>query len=348
MSSAIGGRRLLQLTGGLVLILLLGSATGFAIGRRWPLARLERLRNAVFGAPPTGWTEFARTDLPRYEVMHAVRGTSLYIFSGFYTEDPKVTARVEVLDLVTGAWVRKQDIPQPLTHTSPVIIRDTVWFVGGFEGDHPGPATTRVWRYDIASDSWSNGPPLPAPRGGGALVALGDTLHFFGGWLPDRNTDSPDHWTLVVGDSVWQPAAPLPTPRGHLSGAVLGGKIYALGGAIGHDPVPIDVAITHRLDLATGGWEAAPPLPFAVSHAEPSTSVYDGRILLVGGRGRSEGRGNLDDLLLFDAGLERWIHLGRTPKPILGGVTVTIGDTLFAGLGATDGTDPVHENGAID
>lgn len=335
-----GMRRFLLVVAGLGVVLLLGSAGGFAVGRRWPLARVERLRVKLFGAPIEGWSVAARTDLNRYEVMRVVHGSSLYLFSGFFTDDPKVTARVEVVDLLTGQWTRKRDIPQPLTHTVPALVRDTAWFVGGFEGDHPGPASARVWRYSLVDDSWSNGPPLPAPRGGGGLVAVGDTLHYFGGWLPDRNTDSPDHWTLVIGDSAWGAAAPFPLPRGHLAAAAIAGVVYGVGGALGHDPVPIDVADVHRLDPVTGIWSAAPSLPFAVSHAEPSTTLYDGRILMVGGRSREGGRDNLDDMLTFDPALDRWLHVGRTPKPVLGGISAVLGDTLFVGLGATAGADP--------
>ncbi|MES2304699.1 MAG: kelch repeat-containing protein [Gemmatimonadota bacterium] len=335
-----GIRRGLLILAGVCVVLLLGSAAGFVVGRRWPLARLERARARFFGKPPEGWSIVARTDLNRYEVMRLQHGSSLFLFSGFYTDDQKVTARVEALDLLNGVWTRKRDIPQPLTHTAPIVVRDTAWFVGGFEGNHPGPATTRVWRYAINDDSWSNGPPLPAARGGGGLVAVGDTLHFFGGWLPDRNTDSPDHWTLVIGDSAWRSAAPLPLPRGHLSGGLLSGAIYAIGGVLGHDPVPIDVDAVHRFNPATQQWDSAPALPFPVSHTEPSTTFYDGHLLMVGGRSRGSGRENIDDILAFDPALGRWLHLGRTPKPFLGGIAATIGDTLYAGLGASRGADP--------
>ncbi|MEO5799590.1 MAG: kelch repeat-containing protein [Gemmatimonadales bacterium] len=335
-----GFRRGLLVLAGIGVVLLLGSAGGFVVGRRWPLARLERLRVKLFGKPPEGWSVAARTDLDRYEVMRLLHGSSLFLFSGFVTDDQKVTSRVEALDLLNGVWSRKRDMPQTLTHASPVVIRDTAWFVGGFEGNHPGPATTRVWRYAINDDAWSNGPPLPAARGGGALVAVGDTLHYFGGWLPDRNTDSPDHWTLVIGDSAWHASAPLPLPRGHLAGGLLSGSIYAIGGVLGHDPVPIDVAAVHRFDLVTQQWDTAASLPFPMSHSEPATVLYDGRLIVAGGRSRGGGRENLDDILAYDPALGRWLHVGRMPKPFLGGIAATIGDTFYAGLGASRGADP--------
>lgn len=315
------------------------AATGFAVGRRWPIERLERFMNRQ--APPlNGWTDFTTTDLPRYELARAVIGDTLFIFGGFWTADPKATARVDALDLMTGNWSRRNDMPVAITHANAVVVRDTVWIVGGFEGDHPGPTTARVWRWDRHRDRWSEGPPLPAPRGGGALVAAGDTLHYFGGWLPDRNSDSPDHWALTIGDSAWQSRAPLPEPRGHLSGASLGGKVYAIGGNEGHDPAPVDVRRVDRYDPATDTWSPVTPLPFSASHTEPSTIVYEGRIIVAGGRSLSDGKSNNDAMLSFDPTTERWSHIGSLPVPFLGGVIVALRKSLIAGLGATHGNAP--------
>ncbi|MES2124357.1 MAG: kelch repeat-containing protein [Gemmatimonadota bacterium] len=324
----------------LAAVLAAGGALGFVTGRRWPITRLEHLKVRLFGESYGEWRVAAKSDLNRYEVMKVVRGDSMYLFSGFFTDEQKATARVEMLDLASGNWIRKHDMPQALTHTAPVVIRDTAWFVAGFEGDHPGPATTRVWRYSLANDEWSAGPAVPEARGGGGLVAVGDTLHYFGGWLADRNTDAAEHWTLVIGDSAWRAAAPMPMPRGHLTAAVAAGQIFVIGGVLGHDPVPIDVAEVHRFDLATGTWASRASLPFPLSHVEPATESYGEWIITAGGRSREDGRENVDDVLGYNTATDRWVHLARTPKPFLGGVTAIVGDTLYAGLGAIRGSDP--------
>ncbi len=327
----------------LVIVALVGGAiavaAGFVVGRRWPIERLERFLNR----PPQaimGWTDFTTTDLPRYEIARAVIGDTLFVFGGFWTADPKATNRVDALDLNTGTWSRRNDMPVAVTHANAVVVRDTVWMVGGFEGDHPGPTTARTWRWDPRADRWSEGPPLPAPRGGGALVALGDTLHYFGGWLPDRNTDSPNHWALVIGDAAWQSRAPLPAPRGHLSTVALGGKLYAIGGNEGHDPAPIDVPRVDRYDPDTDTWDSVASLPFSLSHAEPSTLVHRGRIVVAGGRSLSDGETNNDDIVSFDPVAGVWSHLGHLPARLLGGLVVARNDSLIVGFGATHGNDP--------
>ncbi|HEY8062696.1 MAG TPA: hypothetical protein VID74_07855 [Gemmatimonadales bacterium] len=312
---------------------------GFVIGRHWSGVEISRIQQVLRGIEPSEWHQFARAEVARFEAGRAIVRGSLYVIGGWYADGPKATPRVDALDLATGTWTRKRDMPALLTHANPVVVRDTIWLAGGFEGDHPGTATARVWRYVPATDVWLPGPPLPAPRGGGSLAVLGDTLHFLGGWLPDRTTDSPDHWTLVIGDSTWRPAAPLPVPRGHFIAIPFAGRIYAIGGVLSHDPTPADIGDVHRYDPATNRWDTLASAPFAVSHVENSTFVLDGKLIVVGGRSRPEGREDLDDLLAFDPGTEQWSHLGRLPLPVIGPVGFMFGDILVVGLGATDGID---------
>ena len=335
MRSRRGGT--VRRVGGILGAGALAILAGFTIGKHWSGERMSRLRRLLHGGEPREWSVFARADVARFEAARAVVGGSLYIIGGWYAAGPKATPRVDALDLATGTWTRKHDMPALLTHANAVVVRDTVWFAGGFEGDHPGAAAARVWRYVPATDGWIPGPPLPAPRGGGTLAALGDTLHFLGGWLPDRTTDSPDHWLLVIGDSVWRPAAPLPLPRGHLIAVPFAGRLYAIGGVLAHDPTPIDVGDVHRYDPATNRWDTLTTAPFAVSHVENSTFIMDGKIILVGGRGRPEGREDLDDILAFNPVTNEWSHLGRIPLAVIGPLGFRMGDTVVAGLGATDG-----------
>jgi N-acetylneuraminic acid mutarotase len=318
----------------------IGAAGGFVVGRRWPIDRIERLRRSMGFDGPSAWSEFARTDLPRYESARVIVDGTLYLIGGFWTADPKATPRVEGLDLATGAWRRMKDMPVALTHANAVLVGGTVWLAGGFEGDHPGVVTSRVWRWDPGADVWTPGPPLPAPRGGGALVAVGGTLHYFGGYLPDRNTDSSDHWQLAPGGSAWQPRAPLPHPRGQISGLLLDGAIYAISGNIGHDPLPLDVGYVDRYDPLADRWDTVPPAPFPVSHTEGATFVHDGRIIIAGGRALTEGRENQDDIVSFNPSTGVWTHLGRLPERLIGAVAIPLGDSIVAGLGAVRGNDP--------
>jgi N-acetylneuraminic acid mutarotase len=319
----------------------LGAVAALKIAERWPIDAVESiLRRLGVDRPADVWEEFTRSDLPRYEMARVVDGGTVYLIGGFWTSDIKASARVEALDIATGAWRRMKDMPVPLTHAPAALLQGRVWMAGGFEGDHPGTATARVWQWDPRTDTWSNGPPLPGPRGGGALVALGGALHYFGGFMADRNTDSPDHWVLQPGATTWQPRAPLPTPRGHLSGIALGEHIYAISGNRGHDPIPVDLATVERYDPATDTWAAMPSTPFPVSHTEASTFVYDQRVVTIGGRSLDRGMQDQDDVIAFHPPTGRWSHLGHIPEKQLGMVGFAFGDSAYAGLGAVAGSRP--------
>lgn len=326
------GRRVLLLW--LLSTGVLFSAGGFVIGRKWPIETVTKLFPAKVPPLPTGWTLFATTDFPRYEMGRVIVGSRVIVFGGFYAPKTQATTRTESLDLTTGRWTRLADLPSAVTHITGAVIRDTVWVVGGFVGDDPGRATEKVWRYSIANNDWSPGPSLPEARAGGGLLAYGDTLHYFGGYLADRSTNSEAHWLLTPGASTWTVAPSLISPRGHLSALRMNDALYAFGGTDGHDPLPIDVTDVTRFDLKRNVWEKMAPMPLSVSHVEPSTMVYDRYALLVGGRSLSQGRGNRDDIRRFDPETARWLHLGHLPKPFLGGISFAVGDTLFAGMGA--------------
>lgn len=293
--------------------------------------------------PPAPWRVTDTLPLMRYENGTALVGRELYFLGGFFNRETEATTRVDVLDLDTGAWRRAADLPAPVTHTNALVLGDTaIWLVGGFAGDHPAPTTHETWRYRIAADAWVAGPPLPEPRGGGVTLALGDTLHHFGGWLPDRNTDSPDHWRLRPGATTWERRAPMPVPRGHLTGVSHGGMLYAIGGNIGHDPVPVDVGLVHRYDPRTDRWTEVEPLARPHSHTEPGTAWWRDRVVLTGGRDLTAVRWNLDEVISWQPATGRTRFEARLPIGLLAPTAVISADTLVVGAGAPRINDPTN------
>ncbi len=317
------------------------AAVGFEAGRRYPFSFLDRY------LPTPGnwfWNVTSPAPFTVYEAGVASLGDSAFVFGGFIDVERHASAAVHVYDGVTDTWVRKGDMPTSLTHANAVRIGRSIWIAGGFTGQHPGPGTTAVWRYEIDSDSWSSGPPLPEIRGAGALVALGNTLHYYGGYLADRNTVSTTHWRLDLDapDSArrWLEAAPLPVGRGHLSGVALGGYAYAIGGAIRHDPYQIDIADVHRYDPSSDSWTTVAPLPFARSHAEPSTFVRDGRILVIGGRSRPTGTEASASVTEYDPATNRWTGLAPLPRGRVAPIAALIGDRVLVAAGGDAGALP--------
>jgi N-acetylneuraminic acid mutarotase len=295
--------------------------------------------------PVLQWSKRTPTPSARVESPTAAVNGKMYLFGGFVT-GLGASNEVDVYDPASDTWKRLKDMPTQVTHLNPAIDRGTIWLAGGFKGKHPGPVTNEVWKYDVASDTWTSGPPLPEPRAGGGLVVAGGKLHYFGGYKPDRDTNSPDHWSLPLdGGAKWQREADLPEPRGHVAAAVFDGKIYALGGAHGHDKTQIDLKFCHRFDPAAGKWSQIASLPDGRSHFEGSTIVHNGRILIVGGRCNSSQppRNVVGDLLEYDPKGDSWRVVGSMPEKVMAPSAAIISGRLVIAGGGLNNPQPLTD-----
>lgn len=295
--------------------------------------------------PALQWKKGTPSPFARVESPTAVVEGKLYLFGGFVT-GLGASNEVDVYDPVSDTWKRLKDMPTGVTHLNPAIHRGTIWFAGGFKGKHPGPVTAEVWKYDIAADTWTSGPPLPEPRAGGGLEIASGKLHYFGGYKPDRDTNSPDHWSLSLdGGTTWQREADLPEPRGHIAAAVLADKIYALGGAHGHDKTQIDLKFCHRFDPATGKWSAIASLPDGRSHFEGSTIVHQGRIIIVAGRCNSSQppRNLVADILEYNPKTDVWRLLGVIPEKLMAPSVAFLAGRIVVTGGGLNNPQPLTE-----
>jgi N-acetylneuraminic acid mutarotase len=160
------------------------------------------------------------------------------------------------------------------------------------------------------AEGWSLGPPLPGPRGELA-TAVGyaqpcglpscpdsERLYVLGGLAglfdPQTRVDIYD-----PARKAWAAGPPLPAPRHHFAAARLGDDLYVSGGTdvagshLGHQYWPT-LNNLWRLTPGSEAWQALTPM------IEPRWGhrmvAYDGRLYVIGGRGRS-GR-----VLIYDPG----------------------------------------------
>lgn len=292
------------------------------------------------GSTPFAWKTVAPSPIERSEgPPSAVVNDKLYVFGGFYNNLFQATTRSDVYDPATNQWTRIADMPIPVTHLNAAVDGQTIWFAGGFKGDHPGPAISDVWKYDVASDTWSKGPSLPKVRGAGALVRLDRELHYFGGFAADRETPVGDHWVLSLqGGTNWTTAAPLPERRGHLGGAALDGKIYAIGGARSHHINPVDVNSVHAYDPTSDTWKAVASLPIPRSHFESSTTIFNDRLLIIGGRSKPTGKTALNHVTEYDPTTNTWLALPSLPVELIAPVAQVIGNQIIVTNGGLNRT----------
>lgn len=280
-----------------------------------------------FSTDVSGWQVEESSPIPRFEGPGALVNDRLYTFFGYkeYLADSHTlvaTNNVSSLDLKTMKWSTHAPSPFIGTHLNAAVDRGLVYFVGGFEGNHPGPAVDYFSIYDSETDTWTEGPALPEKRGGGALVKSGRYLHYIGGYFAAmEEPSSEDHWAINLDNlnEGWKKRAPLPVSRGHAGTVSLNGVIYIIGGSFTHHPSWIDTTLVHRYNPHENSWDEAAALPYPLSHIEPGTFVHNDLIYVAGGRNGDSGclsEHEVDDILAYDAGINKWSLVEKLPVPL--------------------------------
>lgn len=133
---------------------------------------------------------------------------------------------------------------------------------------------------------------------------------------------SPAQGVSRPGTARWYQGSRLPLAVSEVGVALLGGEVHVLGGYVAGRPH----SRTHLvLNLATGRWRTAAPLPVALDHVA-AVAVGSGpsvRLLAMGGYG-SAGRPT-DGVYSYDPADDRWTARARLAVPRAAGVAVLAG-----------------------
>jgi len=266
------------------------------------------------------WTAATANPVARAEAVGALVGNKLYVMGGLtgtVAGTQKVyaaTTRCDYYDYTTNKWTRTADMPEAFSHASGVVVGDRIWFVGGYVGNQPGPATAKVWIFDTGDNRWSRGPDLPVARGAGGAALIGSSIYYVGGMDRDRSVDRGNLWALDLNQPFkgWVAKAPMPTPRNHLAVIATGGKLYAVSGQ--RDEMEDQVPMRHLevYNPATNIWSRKADIPAARSHTTSSIFVYRGRLVVLGGE---QGYGiTKRELFAYDTVTNSWSLMGMLPS----------------------------------
>lgn len=186
-------------------------------------------------------------------------------------------------------------------------------------------------------------PPLPVPalpepvtnNAVAGLVRAGRLeLYSFLGLGPGRTGRdvSAAAWRWREGDAGWTALPPVPGGAGRLAAAAcaVGGQVYVFGGyTVDEQGAEVSTPGVHRLDPATGRWQARAPMPVPVddSVALPHADRY---IYLVSGW---HNTGNTNLVQCYDTETDTWTRATDYPGvPVFGhaggvsrGVMVIVG-----------------------
>lgn len=282
------------------------------------------------------WKTGAPSPITRAEAARGVVNGKVYVFGGYYNADIQATKRTDVYDPATNTWRRLADMPVAITHQGMVVEGTTVWLVGGYVGNHPGPGTKQVWKYDTLKNTWSRGPDLPESRGAGAAAIVGRRVYFFGGMNESRTKDMTTAWVLNLDkqSAGWLRIADMPNGRNHLTGISYNGKVYAIGGHWQQEWEAVTQSEVDEYDPATNSWKRVADTPTLRSQTPAATVVWKDKIILVGGADRTQN--STTAITAYVPSEDRWEDIGRLPAARRATVAAIVGNRLIV----TTGNDP--------
>ncbi|MBC8170521.1 MAG: hypothetical protein H7X77_02575 [Anaerolineae bacterium] len=322
----------------LTITLLLMLLSAFSISFDTPITAQSDCQTTL-----SPWTTATSAPYNHIEGATAVANNKLYVIGGFKDSALNTSGRVDVYNPQNNVWETvanpRRALPVNLSHAQAAVDGNNIWLIGGFLGKNPGDPTDQVWRYDTVNDQWFAGTKLPAKRAGGGMALVGRELHYFGGTSFARNTSYTNHWYLNLDqlNQGWKTAANFPNARIHPAGAGVNGKLYAIGGQTRHDNNPVDLKLVHVYTPATNTWAQKASLPMSRSHFEPGTIVYNGRIIIVGGRANQSGEGNgqLKQVTEYNPTNNTWTELRQLPTKLIAPNATVINNKIIVTTGGT-------------
>lgn len=191
-------------------------------------------------------------------------------------------------------------MPTPRSEMSAGILADKIYVPGGLGGLRSFEV------YDLVRNRWEPRAKLPAGRHHHMTATYENKVYVFGGgdenWRPTRTA-----WVYLPTTNRWRHLAAMPEPRYAGSAVVHDHHIYLVAGE-----GPTGRLL--RYDPKVDRWLALAPTDQRREHT--GAVVFEGKIVVIGGRYR--GYGELNSTEIYDIDNNRWVG-GPALKTARGG-----------------------------
>ncbi|MDB5325009.1 MAG: N-acetylneuraminic acid mutarotase [Phycisphaerales bacterium] len=292
----------------------------------------------------SAWKTAASSPINRFESHAFSYHGKLYVMGGWANSTFNSTKRVDVYDPATNTWKRLKDMAAPETHAGAAMdeANGVIYFVGGHRNSLKNYApTNELWKYTFATDTWTKlSATLPYKMGANTCQIVNGKLYSFGGNYADRVTNDPDTFMLDLSNisAGFKKVKAFPSARDHLSSVTINNKIYAFGGEFGHDKKHDQQDILQRYDPATDTWTRLASMPGSKSHAESSSFVMNGKIIIAGGQ--KDPQDPSSSVYQYDPATNKWTYLSALPAARQGTVVQLVGNYLVMTTGGISTENP--------
>ena len=212
----------------------------------------------------------------------------------------------ELYDPATGKWTATGDLIQGRSSHTATLLRDgTVLAAGGVFGDDAGSCCgplSSAELFDPHTESWTATGSMIELRGGSTATLLLDGRVLVAGEINGGVVPTSELYDPAAGS--WSPTPNMVEPRTNLTATLLlDGRVFVAGGTIHVSPyVFTGLTSAEVYDPASGSWIRTRSMHAIRGEGQVAVRLADGRVLVVGGLARMEGRDR--PVVLSDPGAE--------------------------------------------
>lgn len=229
------------------------------------------------------WRQGAPLPAPRANLAMTISGDDLIVAGGSHVDNETPTGMALYDDMArydrsADRWMEGGKLPMPLAGTALVAHGDSLYLLGGWNGEAMQDA---VWRLpldrfeDATAADWKIVSHLSEPVGWFGAVLVNDLIYVGGGYDGQRELADFASYNLTTGE--WKPLTPLTTPRGGNSLVYDGITVLALGGGWAST-----IQNHERYDILTDQWTPiASPISGEWRHF--GAAANEGSVYILGG-----------------------------------------------------------------
>lgn len=298
-------------------------------------------------APTLRWETLAPMPIGVQEIYPAVHVGRLVVAGGLSSELPAAQGHLsdalQVYDPASGRWSLGPRLPEGRHHAQLLSLGQSLYLIGGFVRCTGGDwcASREVLRLDDGNTRWQRLGALPQALTESTAFVQQGQIHLVSGRSPrgEANAQWGDHgdvawhWVYDAKADRWRALADGPEIKSSAAALAAGDQAWLIGGRQYNGA---NLRSVHRLDAASGRWQAEAPLAFAqAAHGVGLLGGADQPLICsVGGETAENGGGMLGQVQCRALGEGRWQVMGEMPEPRHGLGVLSLNGQLYAIGGA--------------
>ena len=286
------------------------------------------------------WTETSNFASPRNSQTLTMLNDGRVIQIGGNKGFQEFTNTVEIYENTTDTWTVVDSVPYNIeSHSAFLLSNNRVIILGG---TIDATSTDSVYVYNVTDNSWTPMSNMPKRLCNLSAQKLDDGRIFVtGGWTYETATINESSFIFDPELNKWTSVASIPLGMVNSACELLDNNKVFVAGGLDNNFNACDNTFIY--DVETDTWEEVDSMPFTISGGMPSTKIYNGNVLTVGGFSVSTFS-YYNEILIFNVAEKTWSELSSLDNDISNSMLISLPDSTVLLAGGNGGAKKGYFN----